>query len=148
MPDRLDPNEVLDLSIVELSGQRFTNFVAPSARLQISLTLTPVGDDRHQVRVAANVRTFVLNGDSDEDESQPLYEGAAAYVLRFVDNGPDDVELAGPIVVNYMWPYLRMGLIEQASRLGSMPLQLPLEIDAEALMVSSSSSDAEESPAT
>ena len=147
MSERLDPVDVLDLSLVELSGQRLTSLVVPRARLELSLTVSPLDADPHRSRVGASVRTFALiDGVDDNDESNLLYEGSAAYVIQFVDNGPDDVTLEGASIVQFVWPYLRMGLIEQASRLGSLPLQLPLEIDESTLVPTETSSGVAEAP--
>lgn len=148
MSERLDPLDVLDLSLVELSGQKLTSLVVPRARLELSLAMSPLDGDPHRSRVGASVRTFALiEGVDDNDESNPLYEGSVAYVIQFVDDGPDDVTLEGAAIVNFAWPYLRMGLIEQASRLGSLRLQLPLEIDASTLVRTEASKGLAEAPA-
>jgi hypothetical protein len=146
MSERLDPLDVLDLSLVEISGQKLTSLLVPRARLELSLAMSPLDGDAHRSRVAASVRTFALiEGVDDNDESNLLYEGSVAYVIQFVDDGPDDVTLEGPPIVQFVWPYLRMGLIEQASRLGS-PLQLPLEIDESTLVPTETSSGVAEAP--
>ena len=147
MSERLDPLDVLDLSIVELSGQKLTSLVVPRARLELSLAMSPLDGDPHRSRVAASVRTFALiEGADDNDESTPLYEGSVAYVIQFVDDGPDDVALEGAPIVQFVWPYLRTGLIEQASRLASLRLQLPLEIDAATLVPTETPSGVAEAP--
>lgn len=147
MSERLDPLDVLDLSLVEISGQKLTSLLVPRARLELSLAMSPLDGDAHRSRVAASVRTFALiEGADDNDESNPLYEGSVAYVIQFVDDGPDDVALEGAAIVNFVWPYLRMGLIEQASRLASLRLQLPLEIDASTLVQTETSSGVAEAP--
>ena len=46
----------------------------------------------------------------------------------------------------FVWPYLRMGLIEQASRRGSLRLQSPLEIDASTLVLAETPGGVAEAP--
>ena len=143
MVERLDPADVLDLFIVELSGQKLTSLQTSRARLEMSLSMAPLDGDPHQSRVGVSVQTFGLaEGADDDDASTPLYEGSAAYVIRFVDDGDDDVTLDGLTVINFVWPYLRSGLIEQAARLGTLRLQLPLEIDPASLALTETPSDA------
>jgi len=142
MAKALDPADVADLTLVELSGEKLTNVLVPRIRLEISLSMAPVDEDPHRSRVSATARTFgVAEGAPEDDTTTPLYEGVVAYVIRFVDNGPDDEWVEGPPVVNFVWPYLRAGLIEQASRLGTLPLQLPIEIDATELRSTKAADD-------
>src|SRR5665647_3154291 len=89
MAKALDPAEVADLTLVELSGEKLTSVLVPRIRLEISLSMAPVDEDPHRSRVSATARTFgVAEGAPEDDTTTPLYEGVVAYVLRFVDNGP------------------------------------------------------------
>lgn len=142
MADVLEPASVADLILVEISGEKLNSLVVPRTRLEISLSMAPVGDDVHRSRVGASVRAFALvDGAPEDDDSTPLYEGSVAYIVRLVDEGPDDVWLDGSTVVNFVWPYLRAGLLEQASRLGTSQLSLPIAINATALQGADAAAD-------
>ncbi|MFS0700281.1 hypothetical protein AB6N24_09945 [Cellulomonas sp. 179-A 4D5 NHS] len=135
MPEHIDPDDVLDLSIAELSGRRLSTQVSESKRVELQLSVGPVGEDLHFAQVTARVRTFVPEGQDDaQGAADALYEGSVAYIVRFADHGADDVELDAGQIVTFVWPYLRLGLIEHASRLGADAPQLPLKVSTSSLV--------------
>ena len=130
---------VSDLFLVGMDGKRFSNVVTPRVRIALSVTSSPAEEDPHGARVEASVTASPANED-DLSEDEPIYEGSVTYYFRLHQLY---TELEGHDIATLAWPYLRSGLVEHASRLGALTLQLPIDIQAEQLVQRVEATDTE-----
>jgi len=120
---------VKDVLLTEQRGVRFSNIVPPKAvtnagiEVEIGLEKDPLGS---RVRSKAQVRVI----EKDDSEGAAIYEGEVVVYLRRTAESP---EPDGPDLAAIAWPYVRVGLMEQAHRMGVSGFRLPPFLDPEKL---------------
>lgn len=140
MSDVLGFEDLDSISLIAMSGRRVKTGAAGRAIGRLSFTSAPVVDDAHGLTVSASVSLLLAGEDGSEPEL--MYEGAVTYYARLHDDGPDERDVNGRDVIPLMWPYLRVGLQEHASRLGVPVLGLAVSLSP-ALLAEHESPDEE-----